>query len=60
VSKPATETELIIKIKKALLCKDSKTKIIEELQKEKNLLAEMLDIEDKGAGKLFEMKYKLN
>ncbi|MDR1417880.1 MAG: response regulator [Endomicrobium sp.] len=54
VSKPATETELIIKIKKALTNKDSKTKIIEELQKENNLLTEILDIEDKGVGKLFE------
>jgi FixJ family two-component response regulator len=54
ISKPATETELIIKIKKALAPKDDKAKIIENLQKENYLLTEMLDLKDKGAGQLFE------
>jgi FixJ family two-component response regulator len=54
ISKPATETELIIKIKKALSVKDDKTKTIENLQKENHLLTEMLNCDDKGLGQLFE------
>ena len=56
ISKPATDTELIIKIKKALSVKDDKTKTIENLQKENHLLilTELLNLDDKGAGQLFE------
>ncbi|MCL2390283.1 MAG: response regulator [Endomicrobia bacterium] len=55
MSKPVTETELIIKIKKALLSKDDKTKKLEKLESENALLSEMLSSQDDGgAGGLFE------
>ncbi|MDR0617754.1 MAG: hypothetical protein LBG23_03200 [Endomicrobium sp.] len=45
-----------LKIKKALSVKDDKTKTIENLQKENHLLilTELLNLDDKGAGQLFE------
>lgn len=55
MSKPVTETELVIKITKALKSRDDKTKKLEQLHKENTLLSEMLSSEDdKGAGSLFE------
>ncbi|MDR1695960.1 MAG: response regulator [Endomicrobium sp.] len=55
MSKPVTETELIIKIKKALLSKDDKAKKLEKLESENALLSEMLSSQDSGgAGALFE------
>jgi FixJ family two-component response regulator len=54
ISKPATETEIIIKIKKALNF-DDKTKKLKQLQSENTVLSSMLSSnEDKGAGNLFE------
>ena len=55
MSKPVTETELIIKIKKALNSNDEKTKKLRQLQSENTLLSGMLSSEDEqGAGRLFE------
>ena len=55
MSKPVTETELVIKVAKALNSKDDKTKKLEQLHTENTLLSEMLSSEDdKGAGRLFE------
>ncbi|MCL2143933.1 MAG: response regulator [Endomicrobia bacterium] len=55
MSKPVTETELVIKVKKALNSKDDNAKKLQQLQSENTLLSEMLSAEDdKGAGRLFE------
>ncbi|MCL2484755.1 MAG: response regulator [Endomicrobia bacterium] len=55
MSKPVTETELIIKIKKALNSKDDKAKKLEKLESENAILSEMLSSQDsEGAGGLFE------
>ena len=57
MSKPVTETELVIKIKKALSSKDDNAKKLQQLQSENTLLSEMLSSEDdKGAGSLFEQE----
>lgn len=58
MSKPVTETELIIKVKKALNTqKDSVNKAMQELQSENNILTAILDTKQqipKGAGRMFE------
>ena len=55
MSKPVTETELVIKVRKALNSKDDNAKKLKELHSENTLLSEMLSAEDdKGAGRLFE------
>ncbi len=58
MSKPVTETELIIKVKKALNSqKDSVSKAMQDLQSENNLLTSILDTKQqiiKGAGRMFE------
>ncbi len=58
MSKPVTETELVIKIKKALSSqKDSVNKTMQDLQSQNNLLNSMLDNKQqavKGAGRMFE------
>lgn len=55
ISKPVTETELVIKVKKALDAKDDTRKKLQRLQSENTMLSEMLSSEDdKGAGRLFE------
>lgn len=59
MSKPVTETELVIKVKKALNSKDDNAKKLQQLQSENTLLSEMLSVEDeKGAGRLFEEEVK--
>ncbi|MDR1195105.1 MAG: response regulator [Endomicrobium sp.] len=59
MSKPVTETELVIKVKKALNSKDDNTKKLKQLQSENTLLTEILSSEDeKGAGRLFEDEVK--
>ncbi len=55
ISKPATETELIVKIKKALSPKDETAQKLQKLQSENTVLSGMLSSDDeKGAGRLFE------
>lgn len=57
MSKPVTETELIVKIKKALLNKDSLVTKIKDLQSQNTVLTSMLDDEKSaqiGAGRMFE------
>ncbi|MCL2334687.1 MAG: response regulator [Endomicrobia bacterium] len=55
MSKPVTETELIIKITKALNSKDANAEQLKRLHSENTLLSEMLSSEDEqGAGRLFE------
>ncbi|MDR1942135.1 MAG: response regulator [Endomicrobium sp.] len=56
MSKPATETELVVKINKALNSVSDSSGKLRRLQSENAMLAGMLKIEDddKGAGKLFE------
>lgn len=58
MSKPVTETELIIKIKKALNNKDVLVEKMKELQSQNTVLTAMLDEESsagrQGAGKTFE------
>ncbi len=58
MSKPVTETELIIKIKKALNSQSSTlNKTVQDLQSQNNLLNSMLDNKQqavKGAGRMFE------
>ncbi|MDR2425765.1 MAG: response regulator [Endomicrobium sp.] len=59
MSKPVTETELVIKVKKALNSKDDNVKKLQQLQSENTLLTEILSSEDdKGAGRLFEDEVK--
>ena len=58
MSKPVTETELIIKIKKALKVQESSlNKTVQDLQSKNNLLSSMLDNKQQaqnGAGRMFE------
>jgi FixJ family two-component response regulator len=55
MSKPVTETEVAVKVKKALNSRDDSAKKLRQLQSENTLLSEMLSAEDdKGAGRLFE------
>jgi hypothetical protein len=56
MSKPVTETELVIKVSKALRSGDDNAGKLRRLQSENAMLAGMLkaEDEDKGAGKLFE------
>ncbi|MBQ3834696.1 MAG: hypothetical protein II816_04200, partial [Elusimicrobia bacterium] len=58
MSKPVTETELIIKIKKALSSqKSALNKTVQDLQSQNNLLNSILDTKQqiaKGAGRMFE------
>ncbi|MDD2524352.1 MAG: response regulator [Endomicrobiaceae bacterium] len=59
MSKPVTETELIIKIKKALNNKDILGDKIKDLQSQNTVLASILDedsIVQQGAGKMFEQE----
>jgi FixJ family two-component response regulator len=55
ISKPATETEIVIKIKKIFDNQDDKTEKLKTLQSENFLLSEMLSSQNEmGAGSLFE------
>ena len=58
MSKPVTETELIVKIKKALKTQEnSLNKTVQDLQSKNNLLSSMLDNKQQsqnGAGRMFE------
>ena len=58
MSKPVTETELIVKIKKALKSQESSlNKTVQDLQSKNNLLSSMLDNKQQsqhGAGRMFE------
>lgn len=55
MSKPVTETELVIKVTKALNSRDENAEKLQQLQSENSVLSEMLSSEDeKGAGRLFE------
>ncbi len=57
ISKPVTETELIIKIKKALNAVDSVSDKIKNLQTQNNILSSILEHDKKiqpGAGRTFE------
>lgn len=59
MSKPVTETELIIKIKKALNNKDALADKIKDLQSQNTVLTSILDEENlvqQGAGKMFEQE----
>lgn len=59
MSKPVTETELIIKIKKALSNKDVLVDKIKDLQSQNTVLTSMLDEDNlvqQGAGKMFEQE----
>jgi FixJ family two-component response regulator len=55
ISKPVTETELVIKITKALNSKDKTAEQLQKLQSENKVLSGLLSSEDEsGAGRLFE------
>lgn len=60
MSKPVTETELIVKIKKALANKDVLGEKIKDLQSQNTVLTAILDEENNsalsGAGKMFEQE----
>ena len=55
MSKPVTETELVIKVTKALNSKDKTAEKLQKLQSENKVLSGLLSSEDEsGAGRLFE------
>ena len=60
MSKPVTETELIVKVRKALRAQEnSLNKTVQDLQSKNTLLSSMLDNKQQsknGAGRMFEEK----
>ncbi|MCL2388750.1 MAG: response regulator [Elusimicrobia bacterium] len=54
ISKPVTATELIIKIKKTLAGSQDISKKVRDLELQNAVLTDMVDSEEKGAGRLFE------
>jgi FixJ family two-component response regulator len=55
ISKPVTETELVIKVAKALNSKDKTAEKLQKLQSENKVLSGLLSSDDEsGAGRLFE------